>query len=114
MAPAQAQVTVFHGRLDSEQYDAIIDAASSAFRGAVKRDAAQRYLKAVHDQAGACAVPARPVSSFMNSNTSGTTVRLQYYLQCSKGPLNEVITFTVEDGAPRLSNYQASVPFVLK
>jgi hypothetical protein len=111
---AQAEVTVFHNRLEAGRYSEIYATASPVFQGNTQEAAFEKYLGAIHAKMGACKPPAKPVTYFANSNQSGTTVRLNYRIECSNGPLDEVIAFRVEDGIPRLLRYQASSPFQMK
>jgi hypothetical protein len=111
---AQHEVLVFHDRLEAGRYGEIYAAASPVFQRSVEQAAFDQYLRAIHAKMGACKPPTKPVTYFANSNQSGTTIRLQYRIQCSNGPLDEVITFGVEDGVSKLSQYQASSPFQMK
>jgi hypothetical protein len=111
---AQHEVSVFHDRLEAGRYDEIYATASPAFQRSVEQVAFDRYLGAIHAKMGACKPPTQPVNYFANSNQYGTTIRLSYRIQCSNGPLDEVITFGVEDGVSRLRQYRASSPFQMK
>ena len=69
-------------------------------------------LVAVHDKMGACAAPLKPVTYFADTNTSGTTVRLQYRIKCSNGALDEAFSFAKNSTKMELLSYQASNPFM--
>ena len=112
--PAQKEAAVFHERLHAGQYDAIYAAAAPKFQSNVNNDAFAQYLGTIHDKMGSCPPPPKPDNYFANSNQSGTTVQLRYHIECSKGRLDEVMTFLVGSGAPRLLQYDASSPFLLK
>jgi hypothetical protein len=111
---AQAEVAVFHNRLEAGHYSEIYAAASQAFQATAREATFEEYLGAIHAKMGACKPPTKPTSYFANSNQFGTTLRLNSRIECSNGPLDEVITFRVEEGLPRLLRYQASSPFQMK
>jgi hypothetical protein len=111
---AQAEVAVFHNRLEAGRYNEIYAAASPVFQANTQEATFQKYLGTIHSKMGACKPLAKALTYFANSNQSGSTARFTYRIECSNGPLDEVITFRVEDGVPRLFRYQASSPFQMK
>jgi hypothetical protein len=112
---AEREATVFHQRLEAGQYAAIYDAAAPAFRARLSRTDSVKYFGAVHDKIGACKTPAAALSVFTNANTSGTTVRLRYGLECASGSLEETLVFAIARDGPQLLGYNANSPvFVLK
>ena len=110
---AQHELTVFHDRFEGGRYHEIYAAASPAFQRSIQQAAFEQCLGTTRSW-GLVKPPTKPVTYFANSNQSGSTVRLQCRIECSNGPLDEVITFGVEDGVSRLIRYQASTPFQMK
>jgi hypothetical protein len=110
----QPEINAFHERFENEQYEAIYNAAAPAFQTKVQLGALEEYLGGIHKKAGACQPPGKPSSYFANSNTTGTTIRVQFRLLCSSGPLDEDMVFLVDKNVPKLLRYDASSPFVLK
>jgi hypothetical protein len=88
---AERQVTLFHQRLESAQYEAIYGDAAPDFQVTIQPSALAEYLASIHDKMGACQAPAKPVTSVFNTNTSGARVSLRYRTQCSSGELDEAI-----------------------
>lgn len=111
---AEREVALFHERLESAQYDAIWAAAAPALRARTSQLVLSQYLDGIHDKIGSCAAPLRPITYFANANTSGTTVRLQYRIQCANGALDEAFTFEKNGTMMALLGYQASSPFLQK
>lgn len=110
---AEREVDAFHERLETAQYDAIWAASSPAFQGSVERSALGDYLRTIHEKMGSCQDRAKVTGEFANANMSATTVRLQYRVNCSNGPLDETFTFTVNGAAVELLSYGATSPFLL-
>jgi len=111
---AEHEAAVFHERLESAQYDAIWDTATPAFQASIQPSPFSRYLGGIHDKMGPCGAPSKPITYSSNANTSGTTVRLQYRIECSNGPLDEVFTFAKNGTVMALLGYRASSPFLPK
>ncbi len=114
LAQVQPEIDAFHERLEKEQYGAIYSAAAPAYQTEIQLSALEEYLGGIHKKTGACQPPGKPSSFFANSNTNGTTIRIQLRLFCSSGPLDEDIVFLIEQNVARLLSYNASSPFVLK
>jgi hypothetical protein len=110
---AEREAAVFHQRLEAGQYAAIYDAAAPAFRARVSRADSAKYFGAVHDKMGACKTPAGALSFFTNANTSGTTVRLRYRLECARGSLKETLVFAVAGDGSQLPGYNANSPVLV-
>lgn len=111
---AEREVALFHERLESAQYDTIWAAAAPALRASAPQSVLSQYLGGIHDKMGSCSAPLKPTTYFANANTSGTTVRLQYRVECSNGALDEVFTFAKNGTIMALLGYQASSPFLPK
>jgi hypothetical protein len=108
--PAQEQVAVFQKHLNAGEYTEIYRTASPALHSAATFPVFTEYLSKIHDQMGSCS-PANQVAPFASSTPSGTTVQLKYSMECSSGRLDEIITYLMIDGVPRLLRYEASSPF---
>ncbi len=100
--------------MENEQYAAIYAAAAPEFQKQVQLPALERYLGGIHAKAGACQPPGKPDSYFANANTEGTTVNVRLRVSCANGPLDENLVFLVDQNVPKLLEYDASSPFVLK
>lgn len=112
---AEREAAVFHQRFEAGQYAAIYEAAAPAFRARLSQPDSDKFFGAVHDKIGACETPAAALTAFTNANTSGTTVRLRYGLECAGGYLEETLVFVEARDGPQLLGYNASSPaFVLK
>jgi hypothetical protein len=105
---------MFHERLEAGQYDAIFAAAAPAFQKSVQHEAFTQYLATIHDKMGSCSPPSKADNYFANSNQSGTTVQMRYHVECSKGRLDEGMTFLMKNGAAKLLQYDASSPFLMR
>jgi hypothetical protein len=112
--PAQEQAAILHEHLEAGEYAAIYMAASTEFQRQQHFEATEQFLRAIHDKVGSCLPPAKATRSFASSTPSGTTVLLQYRLKCSNGLLDEMMTFSVKGGTPKLLHYEASSPFLPK
>jgi hypothetical protein len=111
---AEHEVALFRERLESAQDDAIWASAAPALQASTSQLVFSQYLDGIHDKMGSCSVPLKPITYFANANTSGTTVRLQYRVKCSKGALDEAFTFAKNGTMMALLDYQASSPFLQK
>jgi hypothetical protein len=112
--PAQEQAAILHKRLEAGEYTAIYMAASTEFQRHAPFEAARAYFREIHDKVGSCLPPVKATRYFANTTQSGTTVLLQYSLECSNGRLDETMTFSAGDGVPKLLHYEASSPFIPK
>jgi hypothetical protein len=110
---AEREAAVFHQRLAAGQYAAIYDAAAPAFRARVSRTDSAKYFGAVHDKMGTCKTPVAALGFFTNANTSGTTARIRYRLECASGSLEETLVFAVDGDGPRLLGYNANSPVLV-
>ncbi len=111
---AEREAVRFHQRFAAAQYDAIYDGAAPGFRAAVTRADSIKYFAAIHDKIGACRQPAWPLTSFANATPNGTTVRLEYRLECGSGVLEEAFVFAVSAEGARLLFHHASSAFGAK
>jgi hypothetical protein len=111
---AQLEAKQFHYRVEKGWYEEIHAIASPAFQRSIQPPALRQYLSTISAKMGACKEPGKPTAYFVNANQSGTIVRLRYRLECSNGPLDEDITFIVDQGVYRLLGYRASSPSLLK
>ncbi len=74
------------------------------------RSDSAKFFTAIHAKMGDCEMPAGSRGFFTNVNTNGTSVRLQYRLQCANGSLDETLVYLSSDTGTRLAGYTANSP----
>jgi hypothetical protein len=111
---AERQVTLFHQRLESAQYEAIYGDAAPDFQETIQPSALGEYLASIHEKMGACRATTQPVTTTFITNTSGARVSLRYRTHCSSGELDEAFTFAEDRWGTKLLRYRASSSYYFK
>jgi hypothetical protein len=109
-AIATREVLVFRQRIVDEQYDAIYNSASSALRSHVSEESFTKRLATIRSKMGECR-PSQPRTSFVNANTTATSVRQQYVTSCANGTLQETFLYLIANNEAQLARYDASSEF---
>jgi hypothetical protein len=107
---AEREVQVFHDRIATEQYALIYNLASSDLRQQIDLDRFTQRLSTIRNEMGDCR-PSQPKNSFVNANTSMTTVRQQYLIDCTNGTLQETFVYQILGKQAQLAGYSASRAF---
>lgn len=88
IAGASAAVVQFHGQLDHQDYLTIYNNADARLRSTSKQEDFLALMTAVHNKLGTVQQSSRQ-GSFVNYNTSGSSIRVTYATKFSGGDADE-------------------------
>ena len=93
LAAADIAVARFHQLLDSQDYVTVYEQANQKFRDATKQEQFVALMTAVHKKLGHVDNAARK-GFFVNYNTSGSQIRVNYATKFSEGDAEEEFLWT--------------------
>ncbi len=93
LAAADTAVARFHQQLDSQDYVTLYGQADQKFRDATKQDDFVALMTAVHKKLGRVGNVARK-GFFVNYNTSGSQIRVNYATKFGEGDAEEQFVWT--------------------
>ena len=109
---SEAQVKVFHDRLDAGNYAQIYKASGPDLKAARTEQDFTRLLTAIHTTLGKTAA-SDLVQTTVFSGMRATNVVLTYKTQFERGAGVETFTYTIAQPSPVLSDYKIeSEPFI--
>lgn len=104
LAAADTAVARFHQLLDSQDYVALYVQADQKFRVATKQDDFVALMTAVHKKLGRVGNAARK-GFFVNYNTSGSQIRVNYATKFSEGDAEEQFLWSKNGDSLALLGY---------
>jgi hypothetical protein len=107
MQETEIAITRFHKLADDGHFEALYDLASPEFRRNVKLPVWVGMLARIQRKMGVCR-DSLSQSWLVESNTSGSFVRVSVRRNCTAGVLEENFRWQVKDGGERLFAYGAN------
>jgi hypothetical protein len=104
LAAADVAVSQFHRQLDTEDYSAMYSKADQRFRDATKQSDFVALMTAVHRKLGRVGSTTRK-GFFVNYNTSGSQVRVNYGTSFQQGEAEEQFVWSKSGDSLTLLGY---------
>jgi len=101
---AQAAADEFHRRLEAKEDDRIFTEATPAFRKAISAETSRGYFARIRRKLG---MPrfSQLTNIQVNHTPSGTLIAARFRTTFDRGDAEEIFTWSVQDGSPRLAEY---------
>jgi hypothetical protein len=109
---AETASTTFHQQMSAEQYEAIYDGATSAFKAAIGRETFSGLCKRIRRKMGTCQAASLTSSGFQTV-PQGSFINLTYKRQCDNGTLAEQFVWQMISGKAVLNAFHADNPLLV-